>query len=82
MSGDWRSRVVTRSVREGLLWPAFWALSVRMAISALGSMALYLGVSGMLFCGDRGSCGTSGGGGVGLRVRPTCVGVMLSDVGK
>ncbi len=82
MSGEWRSRVVTISVKEGLLWPVFWSLSVEMVIFALGSMALCMGVSGMLFCGDRGSCGASGGGGVGLRVSLACVGVLLSDVGE
>ena len=46
-SGDWWFRVATKSVREGLLGPAFWALSVRMVTSARGGMALWLGVSGL-----------------------------------
>ncbi len=73
---------MTRSVREGLLMPVFFALSVIMVISLLGGMARRLDVSGMARCGDRGSCGASGGGGVGLRVRPICVEALLSDVGE
>ncbi len=73
---------MTISVTEGLLWPTFWALSVRMVIFVLVGMSLWLGMSGMVLCGDRGSCGASGGGGVGLRVRPMGVGALLSDVGE
>ncbi len=50
-----------------------------LCIGGYGPLA---GCAGMFFCGDRGSCGASGGGGAGLRVRPTCVGVLLSDVGE
>jgi len=36
ISGLWRSRIATRSVSEGLLYPTFWVLSVRMEISVEG----------------------------------------------
>ena len=65
-SGDRWSRVVTRSVREGLLGPAFWALSVRMVTSALGGMALCLGVSGCTVAVIVGRAGPLKGAGLGL----------------
>ena len=36
MSGLWCSNMVTMSVREGLLCPAFYVLSVSMVISEVG----------------------------------------------
>ena len=40
MSGLCRSIMVTRSVSEGLLYPAFWMLSVRIEMSVVGGVTL------------------------------------------
>jgi len=44
MSGVCSSNMVTMSVREGLLCPAFWVLSVSMVISVWGGGVPDVGV--------------------------------------
>ena len=73
---------MTRSDREGLLGPAYWALSVRMVTSARGGMALWLGVSGLCFSDALWSYDVVGGGGIWSRVCPADVGALSSGVGE